>query len=478
MPLAVREIAYLIATACFIFGLKMMSHPSRARRGNLIGALGMLLAVVITLLDLKILNWVEIVVGMVVGSTAGLWLAYKVEMTAMPQMVAILNGFGGLASTLVAGSEFSRSAGVLEPTVSVSIGLSIVVGGLTFTGSMVAFAKLQGLLSGKPILWPMQKHLNAVLLMLGLFLTAMVAHWTAPPDGIPIDQLAGIHRGSGPAFAVMVCIAISFLLGVTSTIPIGGADMPVVISLLNSYSGIAASMTGFVLGNHMLIVTGALVGASGLILTNIMCKGMNRSLANVLFAGVGTDAGPVLPGAAVQGTMRAGSPEEAAIILANARQVVFVPGYGMAVAQAQHAVRDVAEAMQKNGTVVKYAIHPVAGRMPGHMNILLAEAKVPYEQLFDMDQINSEFENTDVAIIIGANDVVNPAARTERSSPIYGMPILDVDRSRTIMVVKRGMGAGFSGVENPLFLNPKTMMLFGDAKKVMTSLQAALREHS
>ncbi len=400
---------------------------------------------------------------MVLGGGLGLWMARAVQMTAMPQMVALLNGFGGAASVLVAGAELLKAQLAGEPIpveTGITIQLSLLIGAVTFTGSLIAWAKLQEVMTGKPITFPLQKVLNALLFLA----IAGLGTWQVVT---PVSQL-------GPFYAV---IGLSLVLGVMLVIPIGGADMPVVIALLNSYSGLAAAMTGFVINNHVLIIAGALVGSSGIILSQIMCKAMNRSLANVLFGAFGaTAAGSGGDGKSAEGlTVRSVSPEDAAVQLAYAQSVIVVPGYGLAVAQAQHAVRELAELIEKNGGEVRYAIHPVAGRMPGHMNVLLAEANVPYDKLYDMDQINDQFEQCDVALVIGANDVVNPAARSDPSSPIYGMPILDVDKARSIIVMKRSMKPGFAGIENELFYHPRTAMLFGDAKVSLTKLISEIK---
>jgi len=444
------KLFYLLSAVLLIFGLKRLSSPATARSGNWLASLGMLVAIVITLIFHDILNWSEVAIGMILGSLVGAVFARTVKMTAMPQMVALLNGFGGGASALVASAEYIRyfHAGAGVPlNFGIAIQLSVLVGTLTFTGSLVAFGKLQELVTGKAVTYPLQKTLNAILLIATLGL----ATWLVLEPGHP-----------GAFTAVVIGAA---LLGITPIIPIGGADMPVVISLLNSYSGIAAAMTGFVINNEGLIISGALVGASGLILTNIMCRAMNRSLFNVLFGAFGASAGESGgPEGGGDLAVRSVTHQDAATMLAYARQVVFAPGYGLAVAQAQHEVRELADMLQDRGVQVKYAIHPVAGRMPGHMNVLLAEADVPYDQLYDMDQINPEFPKTDVSVVIGANDVVNPAARQDTSSPLYGMPILDVDRAAHCVVLKRSMRAGFAGVENELFFREKTSMLFGDAK--------------
>ena len=454
------ELVYLVAAVCFILGLKWLSSPATAVKGNRVSALGMAIAIVVTLLDRQIVSYQVIAAGLAVGSGLGVWMALRVKMTAMPQMVALLNGFGGGASLLVASGEFLKAeqAGINPPLdTSITTQLALIIGAVTLTGSFIAFAKLQEIMTGRPVTFPFQKSLNALL---AAVMVGLAAYQIAVPEPMlwPFYFIAGI----------------ALLLGILLVIPIGGADMPVVISLLNSYSGIAAAMTGFVIRNEELIIAGALVGSSGIILSQIMCKAMNRSLGNVLFGAFG--ATTQVSGKSAEGlTVRQVSADDAAVQLAFARSVIVVPGYGLAVAQAQHLVRELADLVEKKGGEVKYAIHPVAGRMPGHMNVLLAEANVPYDKLFDMDQINSEFERTDVVLVIGANDVVNPAARTDPGSPIYGMPILNVDQARSIIVLKRGMGAGFAGIENELFYNPKTAMLFGDAKASLGKLVIELK---
>ncbi len=463
MTNALINLAYLVAAVLFILGLKGLSHPRTAVRGNLTGALGMLIAVVVTLLDRNIVSYEIILAGIVVGGAIGALVAVKIQMTAMPQLVALFNGFGGGASALVAGAaliEVHARSQALTNDFTVATAFSGLVGGITFWGSLIAYAKLQGIVSGNPVLFRGQHALNALLTLAAVAAGAMLV----------ID----------PARTELywVLVGIASVLGVLTTIPIGGADMPVVISLLNSYSGIAAASTGFVLSNNMLIIAGSLVGASGLILTNIMCKAMNRSLANVLFGGVGSRAvakGPTAD-SIYAGKVKAASAEEIAMLLENARRVVFVPGYGMAVSQAQHAVKQLANLLEARGTEVLYAIHPVAGRMPGHMNVLLAEADVPYDQLKEMDEINPEFTNTDVAIVIGANDVVNPVARTDPKSPIAGMPILDADKARTVVVIKRSLSPGFAGIPNPLFAADNTLMFFSDGKKAVNDLIHAVKE--
>lgn len=454
------NIAYVLAAILFIFGIKKLSSPKTARSGNAIASIGMLIAIVATVSSFGMLNYKLIVIGMIIGTIIGATFAIRVEMTQMPQMVAIFNGFGGGASALVAAAEYFSKYGTADQTTFLTgtIILSVFVGTLTFTGSFIAFGKLQGFVSGKPIVFGGQQILNLLLviamLLMGIFTTL------------------GGDQDMNMFYGILVLAAI---LGITLTIPIGGADMPVVISLLNSYSGVAAAATGFVLMNNGLIIAGALVGASGLILTKIMCKGMNRSLANVIFGAVGLQQSSA-DGEIKQISVKSSTTEEAAMILDAADKIIIVPGYGLAVAQAQHAVREVAEQLESMGKKVLYAIHPVAGRMPGHMNVLLAEANVPYELLKDLDQINPEFEDCDVAIILGANDVVNPAARHDKSSPIYGMPILDVDKARTVIVNKRTMNPGFSGIQNELFGFDNTVMLFGDAKEMLTTLHKDLKE--
>ncbi|MEL1235826.1 MAG: NAD(P)(+) transhydrogenase (Re/Si-specific) subunit beta [Candidatus Neomarinimicrobiota bacterium] len=451
------NIFYVLASVLFILGIKKLSHPKTARSGNFLSACGMFVAIVSTLVANDNIDLQMIVLGMIIGSAIGALFAQKVEMTQMPQMVAIFNGFGGSASALVAAAEFLNSGSISTFTLS-SIMISIFVGTLTFTGSFIAFGKLQGFISGQPIVFPGQQALNAILALtlLGFGIYAVITPYE-------INYFYGL-------------IILSALIGITLTIPIGGADMPVVISLLNSYSGVAAAATGFVLMNNGLIISGALVGASGLILTSIMCKGMNRSLANVIFGAVGLEQDSGGDSSQKQVTIKSYSTEEAAMIFDAAEKVIVVPGYGLAVAQAQHAVREVAELLEKKGKNVLYAIHPVAGRMPGHMNVLLAEANIPYEQLKDLDEINSEFEDCDVSLVLGANDVVNPAARHDTSSPIYGMPILDVDKSRTVIINKRTMNTGFAGIQNELFGFDNSIMVFGDAKDMLQKLLKDLKE--
>ncbi len=457
------QLTYLVAASLFIIGLKKLGSPATARNGNVVAAVGMLLAIAATMLDQHVLNYQMILLGLVIGTGIGAIAAYKVQMTEMPQMVGLLNGLGGAASALIAVAEFWRLMGTSQPIpldVNISMLLDVLIGGVTLTGSFLAFAKLQGLISGTPITFPFQQPFN--LLLLGAYLAGS-AYLIITPDSLPI--FLGV-------------VAVSLVLGVMFVIPIGGGDMPVVISLLNSLSGVAAAAAGFVVMNNMLIIAGALVGASGLILTEIMCKAMNRSLFSVLFSAFGsvTASGGGAAGTIGDQTVRSIDPEEGAMMLGYARNVVIVPGYGMAVAQAQHSVRELADQLERMGVDVKYAIHPVAGRMPGHMNVLLAEANVPYTQLYDMEDINPQFEQADVALVIGANDVVNPAARSDSSSPIFGMPILEVDRAKQTIVIKRGMSAGFAGVDNELFYKDKTTMLFGSAKDMVSKLVSEVKQ--
>ncbi|BAZ86490.1 NAD(P)(+) transhydrogenase (Re/Si-specific) subunit beta [Dolichospermum compactum] len=457
------QLTYLVAASLFILGLKKLGSPASARNGNLVAAVGMLLAIVATMLDQHVLNYEMILVGLAIGSVIGTVIAYKVQMTEMPQMVGLLNGLGGASSALIAVAEFWRLLDSSQPIpldVNISMLLDVLIGGVTLTGSFLAFAKLQGLISGTPITFPLQQPFN--ILLLGSYLAGS-AYLIRTPDSLPV---------------FLAVVAVSLVLGVMFVLPIGGGDMPVVISLLNSLSGVAAAAAGFVVMNNMLIIAGALVGASGLILTEIMCKAMNRSLFSVLFSAFGsvsTSSGGAAAGASDQ-PVRSIDAEEGAMMLGYARSVVIVPGYGMAVAQAQHSVRELADQLERMGVDVKYAIHPVAGRMPGHMNVLLAEANVAYTQLYDMEDINPQFEQADVALVIGANDVVNPAARSDKNSPIYGMPILEVDRAKQTIVIKRGMSAGFAGVDNELFYKAKTTMLFGSAKDMVAKLVSEVKQ--
>ena len=445
---------YLISAICFILGLKRLSHPKTARSGNFLAALGMLIAIAATLASSNVLDLKLIAIGVGFGSVIGLLFATRVQMTEMPQMVAIFNGLGGAASAFVASSEFFK-----VNDLGIIICISVFIGTLTFSGSFIAFGKLQGIISGRAITFSGQQILNA------LMFASIVALGSVQQLGILPDSTI---------FYVIVLLAL--LLGIGLTIPIGGADMPVVISLLNSYSGIAAAATGFLINNQALIISGSLVGASGLILTNIMCKGMNRSLANVIFGAVGAESSSGGSSDGKEMNIKSYSTTEAAMILDAAEKIIIVPGYGLAVAQAQHVAREVADTLEAQGKKVLYAIHPVAGRMPGHMNVLLAEANVSYDVLKDLDEINPEFEDCDVALILGANDVVNPAARHDQSSPIYGMPILNVDKSRTVIINKRSMNPGFAGVQNELFGYDNSIMVFGDAKDMLNDLLKEVKE--
>jgi H+-translocating NAD(P) transhydrogenase subunit beta len=442
-------LSYLVSATAFIVGLKRLGSPRTARSGNQIAAAGMLLAVVVTLVDGGVSWWV-VGAGMGTGAVIGAGLALRVRMTAMPQLVAMFNGLGGAASALVSGAEFARGGDIADQTM-ITILASVAVGSLTFTGSLIAFAKLQGLLSGAPVTYPLQRPLNAAL---AVAIVALAA-WVAATQDVP------------PFLAVA---AGALLLGVLVVLPVGGADMPVVIALLNSLSGVAAAAAGFVIENTALIIGGALVGASGLILTLLMCDAMNRSLRSVLFGAFGTGEGAAV---AAGGEARATTPDDVAIALAYARRVLVVPGYGLAVAQAQHTLRSVASSLERRGVEVVYGVHPVAGRMPGHMNVLLAEADVPYELLLDLEQSNAGMSRTDVALVLGANDVVNPSARDDPSSVIYGMPIIEVDRAKTVVVVKRSLSPGFAGIDNPLFYMDNTLMLFADARQALVDVDAA-----
>jgi len=441
------NLSYTAAAVLFILGLKFLGSPATARRGNTLSALGMLLAVVVTLLDQAIIDYRWIFLGIVIGGVIGTLAARLVAMTAMPEMVALFNGFGGLASLLVGGVALAQSR--LDSFLLLTIFLSILIGGVTFTGSLVAWGKLSEKLPGRPILFRGQRQVNAGLLLANFACGALFVFYPEQP------------------FWLFLAVVLSATLGVMTVIPIGGADMPVIISLLNSYSGLAACAAGFAINNNILIVAGSLVGASGIILTNIMCKAMNRTLGNVLFSGFGAAGGTT---GKIEGEVTALTTEDAYYVLEAAQSVVVIPGYGMAVAQAQHVVKELQLLLEKNGCEVVYAIHPVAGRMPGHMNVLLAEADVPYDLLLEMDEVNPRLENFDVAIVIGANDVVNPAARETPGSPIYGMPIINADYARTVFVLKRSMASGFAGLDNPLFYRKNTRMIFGDAKETLGKL--------
>jgi len=436
---------YLIASVCFILALRGLSSPETARPGNIYGVAGMVIAVVTTLLSPHVVSFWLIILGILIGGAIGTYVALRIQMTALPQLVAAFHSLVGLAAVCVAAAAFTYPElygigvrGSIHGGSLVEMSLGMAIGAITFTGSVVAFAKLQGLVTGRPLVFPGQHLVNAAL-------------------------------------GVLLILVVSLALGFLLIVPIGGADMPVVISMLNSYSGWAAAGIGFTLSNSLLIITGALVGSSGAILSYIMCKGMNRSIFNVILGGFGTEGGALAAGAgAGDRLVRSGSAEDAAFIMKNASSVIVVPGYGMAVAQAQHALREMADILKKEGVSVRYAIHPVAGRMPGHMNVLLAEANVPYDEVFELEEINRDFASTDVAFVIGANDVTNPAAKTDPTSPIYGMPILDVERAKTVLFVKRSMASGYAGVENELFYRNNTMMLFGDAKKMCEEIVKAL----
>jgi NAD(P) transhydrogenase subunit beta len=457
-------VLYLVAGVLFILALRGLSSPATSRQGNRFGMIGMGIAVLTTLAlspPASFFSWVLVVLGFAIGGGIGVWRARTVQMTAMPQLVAMFHSLVGLAAVLVAaGALYAPQAfgigerGDIHGSSLVEMSLGLAIGAMTFTGSIIAFLKLDGRMSGKPIMLP-QRH--AINLGLGVALVLMVILFVTTQSTV---------------FFWLIALA-ALALGILLIVPIGGADMPVVVSMLNSYSGWAAAGIGFTLGNLALIITGALVGSSGAILSYIMCKGMNRSFIAVILGGFGGEtAGPA--GAAEQRPVKQGSADDAAFMMKNASKVIIVPGYGMAVAQAQHALREMADILKKEGVEVKYAIHPVAGRMPGHMNVLLAEANVPYDEVFELEDINSEFAQTDVAYVIGANDVTNPAAKTDPKSPIFGMPILDVEKAKTVLFVKRGMGSGYAGVENELFFRDNTMMLFGDAKKVTDSIVKAL----
>jgi NAD(P) transhydrogenase subunit beta len=455
-------LAYLLASVCFILALRGLSGPESARKGNLFGVTGMVIAVATTLLLPGVVSYGAIAVGVLIGGSIGTVVALRIQMTALPQLVAAFHSLVGLAAVFVAAAAFYAPesygigvAGAIKTQSLIEMSIGTAIGAVTFTGSIIAFAKLQGLVSGAPLVFRGQHFLN---LALGIGLIAVVAYFVATEAPSAFWAIAGL----------------SFLLGVLVIVPIGGADMPVVVSMLNSYSGWAAAGIGFTLENNLLIITGSLVGSSGAILSYIMCKGMNRSFFNVILGGFGTAGGAVAAGAAAERPVKSGSAEDAAFILKNAGSIIIVPGYGMAVAQAQHAVREMGDILKKEGVKVRYAIHPVAGRMPGHMNVLLAEANVPYDEVFELDDINNDFSTTDVALVIGANDITNPAAKNDPTSPIYGMPILDVERARTVLFVKRSLAAGYAGADNELFYRDNTMMLFGDAKKMVEGINKAL----
>ncbi len=457
------NLAYIAASLLFIIGVKKLSSPKTARQGNGFSSMGMLLAVVVTLWHKDIIGYQWIITGLLAGAVIGAVSARIVKMTAMPEMVALFNGSGGIASLLVGWSVYHVGS-TFTPSTTIPIILSVLIGGVTFTGSLIAWGKLSEIISGKPHIFKGQHILNALILVVLVAAGVLLA---VKPSGM----LFGTNIAMYHIFLVLVVF--SWILGVLMVIPIGGADMPVVISLLNSFSGLAAAAAGFVINNNVLIVSGSLVGASGIILTQIMSKAMNRSVSNILFSGFGSAVSS--GGSAEQGDVKPINIDDAYLVLEAARSVVIIPGYGMAVAQAQHVVRELAELMEKNGTEVNFAIHPVAGRMPGHMNVLLAEANVDYDKLREMDDINPTMPTVDVAIVIGANDVVNPAARKDESSPIYGMPIINADYARTVIVLKRSMRPGFAGIENPLFFKDNTRMLFGDAKQSIQGLVAEFK---
>ncbi len=457
-------LAYLASSICFIMALRGLSSPKTALGGNIFGIVGMVLAIVATAMSPQVVSFELIIGGIVVGGIIGTLIALKIQMTALPQLVAAFHSLVGLAAVFVAGAALMHPesfgigyAGAIKMGSLVEMSLGLAIGAITFTGSVIAFAKLQGIMSGKPLVFPFQHPLNALLGLLIIGVTVLFVMTQSP-------------------LVFIVLALLSFALGLLLIMPIGGADMPVVISMLNSYSGWAAAGIGFTLQNNLLIITGALVGSSGAILSYIMCKGMNRSIINVILGGFGGDANAAAASgqAADQRPVKAGSSEDAAFIMGNSQSVIIVPGYGMAVAQAQHALKEMGDILKSKGVQVRYAIHPVAGRMPGHMNVLLAEANVPYEDVLELEEINRDFATTDVAFVIGANDVTNPLAKTDPSSPIYGMPILDVEKAKTILFVKRSMAAGYSGVDNDLFYRDNTMMLFGDAKKVCEEVIKAI----
>jgi H+-translocating NAD(P) transhydrogenase subunit beta len=465
MSASVTTFCYLIAAVLFILALRGLSHPETARAGNRYGMIGMAVAIVVTLLQhgMSGVGYALIVVGMVIGGSIGSFIAYRIQMTALPQLVAAFHSLVGLAAVFVAAAALNapEAFGIgtphrvfTESLIEMSIGLAI--GAVTFSGSVIAFGKLQGIMSGAPITFSGQHKLN---LALGIVLLLLIVAFVAT---------------GGDQIIFWIVALLAFAIGFLIIIPIGGADMPVVISMLNSYSGWAAAGIGFTVDNVGLIITGSLVGSSGAILSYIMCRGMNRSIINVLLGGFGGEVAGGAGGPAAERTVKSGNADDAAFIMKNASKVIIVPGYGMAVAQAQHALREMADTLKREGVEVKYAIHPVAGRMPGHMNVLLAEANVPYDEVFELEEINNEFSTADVAYVIGANDVTNPAAKTDRQSPIYGMPILDVEKARTVLFVKRSMASGYAGVDNELFFRPNTMMLFGDAKKMTEEIVQAL----
>jgi NAD(P) transhydrogenase subunit beta len=461
MQLDLVNIIYLLAASLFILGLKGLSHPRTSIRGNMMGALGMLIAVVVTLLDRQIIRFEIIAAGLVVGAGIGAVLALKIRMTAMPQLVGLYNGFGGAASLLVAGAVLIETILITKnptPRFTIATAASGLIGAVTFWGSLIAFGKLQGLVTEKPVRYFGEQIVKILLLLVSFGFGAWLA----------LDP--------SKTHIYWYLVAASSALGILLVIPIGGADMPVVVALLNSYSGLAAAATGFVLSNNILIIAGSLVGASGIILSRIMCKAMNRSMANVFFGGIGAVVDNISSDDIYEGRVKSTSPEEVAMLLKSARRVVFVPGYGMAVARAQQAVRMLYEIMEADGIEVEFGIHPVAGRMPGHMNVLLAEENIPYDKLREMDYINPTLEQTDVAIVVGANDVVNPLARESSGTPIDGMPIINVDKAKTAIVIKRSLSPGFAGIPNPLFAADNALMLFGDGQKMVRELFDAYKD--
>ena len=455
------NLSYILSSMLFIFGVKMLGSPETARKGNLLSSSGMFLAIVVTLLDQNIVDFSWIIIGLCIGASIGYFAATKVKMTSMPEMVALFNGFGGIASLLVGSAEYLINIG-LNAASLLAIFLTVLIGGVTFSGSLIAWGKLSEFIGGKPFLYKGQQIVNFLLLAILLIC------------GLEMIFIQGLFTETQYQILILICV-LAFILGIFLVIPIGGADMPVVIALLNSFSGLAACAAGFVIENNVLIVAGALVGASGLILTNIMCKAMNRSLANVLFSGFGAVIDLSSGEKTEQGEVKPLSSSDAYLILEASSSVLIVPGYGMAVAQAQHVVRELGELLEANGAEVRYAIHPVAGRMPGHMNVLLAEANVSYDVLVEPEDVNPIMDTVDVCMVIGANDVVNPDAKENQGSPIYGMPIIEVDRAKTTFVLKRSMASGFAGIQNPLFFKSNTRMLFGDAKDSVSALVAEFK---